>query len=487
MSIPIVSKKLKEKIIDTAKSMKYNEMRFIYLLRNLGPQQFEKLIEYSGLSRSTVSKYLKIHERHGNIEKRLVGGKQKYCILEKGIERLHEKPNINEIYYRNFDESISKLSEMLEFYKSIGVDEMITLQIVSLASKLGQNFFNIEQNRDLFITLIYIFYNLVITPIYKLRKEPFCEHYNIKKIRLDYHVDQIMSNNLGFFMFTRTYGNKNEEDIFFFHEEDIVGITTLRLVRDKLTEIIIHFNKEFEDRYELKKTSEKYAEIHNIDLMAKEIAGKLKDMKLIWDLNDKDIEEKMKPLWDSMEEVSDDEKKVFGIMEPFEMLIKKIFLKNALEMGFPKLFLMDLVVDESKKLSEFELKGVIQSMTKGIQSDKRFVKSLFNIIDGSERYEDLNLVSIEEPAEITYDDVSDKVKGFCPNCGKSIEKQDLTNICPRCKKGFDPDEILKRIDEANEKSIKYKEMIVEKPVQCQKCNKWIRSTWDECPFCHTIF
>lgn len=458
MSTTSISNKLKERILSLAQSMDNNEMRFMYLLRNLGPQQFEKLIEYSGLSRSTVSKYLKIHEQHQNIEKRLVEGKQKYCITEKGIERLQVKPNINEVLYREFDDNISKLSEMFDFYKKIGVDETIALQIVRIVSKLGKKFFNLEQNRDLYITLIYIFLNSVITPEYKYEISSFREHYKIKKIRIDYFVEKIMSSNLGFFMFTRTHpygeGEDENEDIFFFHEDDIVGTTTLRLVKDKLTEEIIQLNKIYHDKYELSKISETFSNIYDLDVMAKEIAEKLLKMNLIWG--------------------RDEEKKILGIIEPFKMLIEKIIVKSALEMGFSRTFLMDLVVQSELLAQSIEGK-----------------KSLFNIIDGSDRYEDLNLVSIEEPEiieEKTLDELLEQVQGFCPNCGKIIQEQ-FSDNCPKCNQEYDSKELLKDIDKAHEASLSYKEFILEKEIECpnKDCKRIIQSSWEECPYCHTIF
>ncbi len=454
MSTIVISNKLKERILSIAQSMDNNEMKFMYLLRNLGPQQFEILIEYSGLSRSTVSKYLKLHEQHKNIEKRLVDGKQKYCITEKGIERLQVKPNLNEVVYREFDDNISNLSEMFDFYKKIGVDETIAVQIVRIVSKLGKFFFNLEQNRDLYITLIYIFLNSVITPEYKYEINSFREHYKIKKIRIDYFVEKIMSSNLGFFMFTRSHGDDDKEDIFFFHEDDIVGTTTLRLVKDKLTEEIIQLNKIYYDKYELSKISETFAKIYDLDVMAEEIAEKLLQMHLIWD--------------------QDKEKKIIGIIEPFKMLIEKIIVKTALEMGFSRTFLMDLVVQSELLAQSIEGK-----------------KSLFNIIDGSKRYEDLNLVSIEEPEvreEKTIDELLEQVQGFCPNCGKIIQEQ-FSDRCPKCNQEYDSKNLLKDIDKAHEASKSYKEFILETEIECpnEKCKRIIQSSWEECPYCHTIF
>ena len=456
MSNPTISKKLRDKILTVARTMDNNEMRFMYLLRNLGPQQFEMLIEYSGLSRSTVSKYLKIHEQHKNIERRLIDGKQKYCITEKGIERLQAKPNINEVLYREFDDNISKLSNMFDFYKKIGVDETIALQIVRVVSKLGKKFFTLEQSRDLYISLIYVFLNSVITPEYKYEINSFREHYKIKKIRIDYFVEKIMSSNLGFFMFTRTqvHGDDENEDIFFFHEDDIVGTTTLRLVKDRLTEEIIQLNKIYHDKYELSKISETFSKIYDLDVMAEEIAEKLLKMNLIWD--------------------RDEEKEIIGIIEPFKMLIEKIIVKTALEMGFSRTFLMDLVVQSELLAQSIEGK-----------------KSLFNIIDGSDRYEDLNLVSIEEPEVIeekTLDELLEQVQGFCSNCGKIIQEQ-FTDKCPKCNQEYTAKDLLKDIEKAHEASKSYKEFILEKEIECpnKTCKRTIQSSWEECPYCHTKF
>ena len=148
--------------------------------------------------------------------------------------------------------------------------------------------------------------------------------------------------------------------------------------------------------------------------MAEEISEKLIKMELIWE----------------------------RIKIPFEMLIEKIIVKMALDMGLSKITLMDIVLQSEK------LKRSIEG-----------VNSLFNIIEGSEKYEDLNLVSISESQEAIIDDILERVQGFCPRCGKSILKQDLSKICPKCETSYDPKSLLKSIDDAAEISVKYKHLI----------------------------
>ena len=164
-----------------------------------------------------------------------------------------------------------------------------------------------------------------------------------------------MSNDLGFFMFVR--GN----DVFFFHEEDLLGTTTLRLVKDHLIEEIIFKDLVIHKDLPIEKQSTSKKEIYDLDKEAEEITGKVKKMGLIWE----------------------------AIKEQFEILVKKLIIKTAVDMGISRTDLTDIVI-QSEKLSEYpEVK-----------------KSLINIIEGSSRYEDLNIVEVYDKAE----DLSDEEK-----------------------------------------------------------------------------
>jgi hypothetical protein len=151
------------------------------------------------------------------------------------------------------------------------------------------------------------------------------------------------------------------------------------------------------------------------------------------------------------------------------MLIEKLFVKTAIDMGISKTLLMDLVV-QSEKLSKSE----------------QGINSLVNIIEGSESYEDLNIVSLPKTKEGNVDALLDKIDGFCPNCGKAITTN-IKKVCDRCGENYDS--LLKRIDKANEISLKYKKQMLkqEELINCPnpECEAKVSPDWDECPVCNT--
>ena len=234
---------------------------------------------------------------------------------------------------------------------------------------------------------------------------------------------------------------KRGKDEFFFHREDMLGTTSLRLVKDYLIEEIIHINLIGQKTF------------YYLEQMAKDIANKMKSMGLIWD----------------------------AIREQFEILIKKLLIKTAVEMGVSRTFLTDLVIQSEKISESLEEK-----------------KALINIIDGSDRFEDLNVVTIsdkevveDEAERAKLDEILGQVqgRGFCPNCGKIILEQDLSNRCSKCEQEFKPKDLLKSIDAANEASMRFKQ---EKLQEAQlticpnpDCEAMIRVDWDECPVCST--
>ncbi|MHA1473208.1 MAG: hypothetical protein ACTSQW_08940, partial [Promethearchaeota archaeon] len=338
-----VSSKVKEKVLSEIKKIDQNDMRVLYLLRNLGPLRFTNIIEYSGLSRSTVSKYIKFHLSKNNIEKNIYRNpsktiqEQRYFITDLGTEKLGEDyiSYDESIVFSEVNELISNLSELKSFYKEISVADSIITDIARIIIIMGESYFYIEQNRDLYLTLFYIYNNSVLTRDFKFEITEFCKHYNVKKLRIDFYVDRLLSSDLGLYMFSRG------EDKFFFHREDVLGVTTIRLIKDNLINEIVELNIK----------EEKMISDLDLDKLAEEITEKLLKMELIWDVNES--------------------QKIRGIKEPFEMLIEKMIIKYALEIGIPKTSLMDIAL-QSKKLLKAE-------------GGKN---SLYNIINNSERYED---------------------------------------------------------------------------------------------------
>ena len=471
MSFFNFSNEAKEVILKNAKALE-NEKRLLYVLNNLGPQRFTELETYCYLSRSTISKYLKFLIQQNCIKKKIhTDNKPRYFITEVGVEKLLEEPfeEDNDLLYIN--KLTPKLSNIFEFYKQIGVENSITLQIIKIISKIGEPFFTVEQNRELYLVLFYMFYNSILGQGvfaskywqiedfsdnkedktkkndnvkiikefsgYKLNLVQFCEVYNIKDFQIKYMIDKVLSNQLGFYKISRG------KDIFFFHKEDLLGTILLRLIKDSIIEKIIYNNFiEIQKNYDLDET-------------AKEIAEQLKDMGLIWD----------------------------SIQIQFEILLKKAIITTAIDMGISK-----------RILTEF----IVQSET--LKKAKEEKQALIKILNGTATYEDLYVVSIpeNENSEIDeheqmrrIDEILIKIQGigFCPNCGKLILNHEISKPCRKCEKKSNPSDLLKSIDAANEASIKFKQkdLLLKEKIECPnpECEAIIFSDWDECPICHT--
>lgn len=409
-----IEEDIKNKVLDLAEELD-NDRVILFVLKNLGPQRFTDLENYCDISRSTLSKYLKLHLEKNEIEKKIYENKgrqePRYFITKAGIEKFEEDrsyENTDLLYINELNEWIIKLNDMIQFYEQISVDDSIIIRIIRIVSKIGEEFFRIEQNTDLYLTIFYMFNNSILTPEYKFEINMFCKQYNeldpslrIKKFKIDFYVDKIMSNQLGFFMFVRG------DDVFFFHKDDILGTTTIRLIKDKLIEEII--NKKLEHS----------TEVEYLDEMATSVSNKLLNMNLIWE----------------------------KIKNSFELLIQKLIIKIGMELGISKAILMDLVV-------QLELN----------EDGEKTRESLINIIQGSTRYEDLNVISISEKIddqskEQKIERILGQIKGrgFCPNCGKLILKHDLSNKCSKCENEFAPADLLKTVDEANEASRRFKD------------------------------
>ena len=255
-----LSKKSRNERLAKAQGIEDNSRRILYILSMLGPQRFTNLITDSNLSRSIVSKYLNYHQNNNYIEQRIITdpitNKQYrgYVITDKGKEKLGEKP-LEEIFMINeLKKNVKELENLIAFYKEIGIDESFIFHIIRIVSKIGDNFFKIQQDRDLFLALFYVFYNSILGqgafakkywrfdetkvehpelnkdfPGYKLNLDQFCEIYKIAPEAINYLARlKLMTSELGFYLI------KRENDDFFFHEEDLLGTTTLRLIKDRL-------------------------------------------------------------------------------------------------------------------------------------------------------------------------------------------------------------------------------------------------------------
>ncbi len=350
-----ISKKLENDLLKKASNIEDNSRRILYILRNLGPQRFTNLIKYSNLSRSTVSKYLNAHKKNNNVEQRIIRDKQTnkqyqgYIITDKGIEKLGEKPLKlkEELFIVNeLKENVRKLEDLIDFYKEINVEAAFIIHIVSIISKIGKNFFKLQQDRDLYLSLFYIFYNSILGQGafakkywhfeaassqkfvgYKLNLDQFCEVYSVSREAINYIARfKLIMSDFGFYLI------KRELNDFFFHEEDLLGTITLRLIKDRLINEIINLQEGI------------YDEIYDLDIMAEEITDQLKDMGLIWD----------------------------AIKDQFQLLVLNLIIKNAIEMGFLEIereILMEGVSQSQKLPRSKEGKKLQKKVLEGLKED----------------------------------------------------------------------------------------------------------------------
>jgi DNA-binding MarR family transcriptional regulator len=357
-----ISKKLERELLQKASSIEDNKNRLLFILRNFGPQRFTSILKYSQLSRSTVSNHLSFHQKNGNVEKRLVTDKNSnkkymcYVITDKGIDELGESPLKlkDEVFIINeLKNNVSKLERLIEFYKEINVEDQFIIHIIRIISKIGDNFFTLQQDRDLFLSLFYIFYNSILGQGrlaskywhfdeissqkfsgYKLNIDQFCELFSIPREAIDYLACyKLIKKDFGFFLV------KRGENDFFFHEEDLLGTTTKRLIKDRLIDEIINLQEGV------------YEEIYDLDVMAEEISTQLKEMGLIWE----------------------------GIQEQFRLLVLNLIINNAIDMGFLEI--------ERKVLME----GISQS--KFLKLSKEGLKLQESILNDKMKEINLNLLT----------------------------------------------------------------------------------------------
>ncbi|MFX0059753.1 MAG: hypothetical protein ACFE8J_15760, partial [Candidatus Heimdallarchaeota archaeon] len=360
-----ISKKLKSELLKKASSIEDNSRRILFIIRNLGPQRFTNLIKYSNLSRSTVNKYLNFHREKGNIEQKLITDKEKnkqyqgYVITEKGISKLGEEPLKlkDELFIINeLKENVKKLEDLIDFYKKISVEAPFIIHIVKIISKIGENFFKLQQDRDLYLSLFYIFYNSILGQGafarkywhfdgsnsqkfagYKLNLDQFCEIYSVSREAINYLARyKLIKNDFGFYLI------KRENNDFYFHEEDLLGTTTFRLIKDRLIDEIINLQ---EGIYDI---------IYDLDIMAEEITEELEEMGLIWD----------------------------AIKEQFQLLVLNLTIKNAIEMGFLNI--------EREKLME----GITQSKKLSLSVEGKLLRE--NILEGSKMEINLNILTLTQ-------------------------------------------------------------------------------------------
>jgi DNA-binding HxlR family transcriptional regulator len=101
------------------------DKRILFTLKNIGPQRFSDLNDICKMSKSSLSKYLKLHLQKQNIEKKIHDKAPHYFLTGKGIETLNEdRPHSEEqaFYINEINSTYIQATELIEFYKKIGVE-----------------------------------------------------------------------------------------------------------------------------------------------------------------------------------------------------------------------------------------------------------------------------------------------------------------------------------------------------------------------------
>jgi len=239
-------------------------------------------------------------------------------------------------------ENVRKLEILIDFYKKINLEDPFIIHIIRIVSKIGDNFFELQQDRDLFLSVFYIFYNSILGQGalankywrfdkegtqqfkgYKLNIDQFCKLFKVRKEAINYLARvKLIQSDFGFYLI------KRQNNDFYFHEEDLLGTTTLRLIRDRLFDEIIILQEGISDTN------------FDLDIMSEEIVEQLSEMGLIWS----------------------------AIKYQFQLLLVNLIVKSAIDMGFLEIErekLMEGIVQSKMLISSEEGKILLESIEEG--------------------------------------------------------------------------------------------------------------------------
>ena len=134
---------------------------------------------------------------------------------------------------------------------------------------------------------------------YKLNLDQFCETFKVDQEAIKYLAKiKLIKSEFGFYLIKRA------DNDFFFHEEDILGKITKQLIKDIIVTEIIRVNLD----------SKRKSINLDLDHISEEISNEMINQGYIWD----------------------------AIKEPYEILIEKMIIKLALDLGIPKTSLWDI-------------------------------------------------------------------------------------------------------------------------------------------------
>lgn len=539
--------------------------KLLYYLKDFGELTFDEAVQITNYSKNTVSKYLKSFVAEGYVDHKLgtsprTDNQKVYSITLQGInqlqglrsndllfttsqhsllEELRKNAKISEAQYlekktqlglieSNFYDMMGIQKEILEYGSIRAPLDKIRTEIAVQCCKMGLDLFELEDNFQLAIALIYIYFNSVENPQFHLSRSKFLETYGLSDEYIaDFEIPEeiLLKHKITlrefkekFFAYRKKYPEvvdefeilikrsefsnievefhrfshslkhsntkwKDEEisdlrivlnlfieikrdferkfkravhqiingdfgihrlhinnDIFFYHDLDSVGIITNQRITDAINAEI--FNHKIMGLQGIRPLSE----------IAREITEDLSNKRIIYSDND------------------------FKLM--FEDHILDLLYKRSIDLGLGSIVSMG-IYDEMFKLLPAKQDGTEllkssltdQFFSKKLVDDMEWTNKLYNMIRGKR--------AMYRESEIT------DIMGFCPNCGYPALKN--TPKCELCNRRINKESLIMNIGVAKERANAFRYMDLEKDtfnfIKCKVCGSYIEENWKICPSC----
>lgn len=314
---------IKRKILDL---LDYDG-KILYLLKEKGTMRFKDLVlicdpteggssDKKGMklmTRGTLGKYLKILKKQAYISQIVFQendfrSHSKYEITKSGSEHLQQILAINEEDLSSDKDTETVRPDYFQlfynpitvFFQKIGVEqEQYLPQLIRMIARINpQFFFKLPQSDEFYYMLFYLYQNMLEFSIGKARfffigLDAFCDTYGVTKIQVQYHMEKLLEQDLGFYLI-------KWEHALFFQRDDLIGGILFNLIQNELEADIVKKSLKLPDR----------ADFH---YMAENIVQQMLDLKLLW----------------------------HGIREAFQIFTEALLILKAIQRGYTRLDFME--------------------------------------------------------------------------------------------------------------------------------------------------
>ena len=504
-------------------SMLENSFKLLYLLNESGSSTFTNLVKDSGLSRNTVSKYLKQLQAEGQIKKEIVLLKSNrnslgYSITEQGINVLNSR-FVGDVK-SNWLSSISAKNEALEKLRSkdlipfsvyskektylyqiddrffnvlndalnilefgcaeLGSINKIVAQIGRFASKFGERFFERSPDILLHLSVIFIFFNSLENPQFHIGEEQFIEIYG--------QIDEDFSYSLNDFnafrkIFLNNFaGNKLLEELELIFSKQEQNKKTGAYKKEPYLRALKNVE------LKIQKRMEKKGRKTNVDVNIEILNYQMKYLNFI-KIKFKMLDE-FKNTLDSIVHGN------YGI-NYFVFKYESYYFHEKDAVGsFLNRRINDALTEEyiNSKIFEMKESNPLVEIAEEIADEMETLHLIW--LEIKIKFKDVVLEklikeAVEFKVRTRQSDVSnvnlDEIKGFCPVCGKRIMID--FDECEFCKTSMKDRKLVFDIKEAKRIAGGYKaESYLEQQINSAiytycKCGNLIARSWNICPRC----